>query len=234
MTGSTHQGSGMSAKTRKSLLLLGQTGLFLVSLLLPAPVLAQTSFQTPMTSTPNYWGDPRMGGYNGGYGTYSQPYTGYSVQGSGTPQTSRQLPGGFGGTFRSTSSHANGSNFNASGMFLGGTIAGASLLSGAATRMTSMGRGLGSGMGSGRPSERSQEAADERRRKQEEKIHAELAKAHEENLKRQGIPVREQPAKPTFNQDETQVSQRGLASEKFKDEAEGDLIPGDTAKALSF
>lgn len=244
----------MSAKVCKHLLVLACQALVLLPPI-SLPVFAQS---VQFTSTPNYWGDARMaGGYNA-YGTYSQPYTGYGLPGNGTPLNGRALPATFGLNYNKPR-NGYGAAGNPAGMLMGATILGTGMLAAGASRLATLGRGgigarsaYGDAQSNPQNYSKNQAAADERRRKQEEKIKGELQKAHEDNLKRQGLTANSGGASPSgqnpsdlqsrpqfspqsgLGQPDNQVSERGMASEKLNADSAGDLIPGDTAKALSF
>lgn len=225
-----------------SMLVLVQTSL---------PALAQSannSLIAPQLTTPNYWGDSRV--QSVGMGDYRNPYTGNQVYDNGTTFTNRSLPQNYNSTYYTprNSNNGGGGRGNGMGLVMGaGAIGGAALLMNAG-RMASMRRG-GFHPGSTDPTGYQKDMAEgeKRRQKQEEKLHAELAKAHQENLRRkgqlnpegstlanapQGAPAGNGEFTPVDNKPESMVSERGLASQKFDQPAEP--IPGDSAQALSF
>ncbi len=124
--------------------------------------------------------------------------------------------------------------------------------------------GLGHSTESPAAYQKAQKDAEKRRQTQEEKIRGELAKAHQDNMKKRGlipddqddamsnnlgmgngrpapmaqaqgaVPAQMAGAAPINSQPQSMVSESGLAADKFKNSALPDIEEGDTAKALSF
>lgn len=158
---------------------------------LPA-ALAQYSSTTygpaPLMTAPNYWGDARIN--NTGYGDYRNPYTGQPVYDNGTINTKSTLPAGFSGTnYDNQRGRAStGGGFNPMGLVLGGgMIGGAALMMGAGRMANLRAGGLGHSTESPAAYQKAQKDAEKRRQTQEEKIRGELAKAHQDNLKKRGL-----------------------------------------------
>ena len=214
-------------------LLIGQTAL-------PLGALAQSSNveQAPALTLPNYWGDARVN--NAAYGDYRNPYVGSPVYNNGTVNTKSTLPSNFGATNYDNQRTAggSGSGFNPMGLMMGGAMVGGGALMMGAGRMAALGRGgLGHSMGSSPKAHANAMVKAERRRKeQEEKIQKELAQAHEQNMRKRGLnqPRPEENMARNEAPPPSMVSERGLASQKFQDNVEGEVMEGDTARALSF
>lgn len=234
---------------------------------LPA-ALAQYSSTTygpaPMMTAPNYWGDARIN--NTGYGDYRNPYTGQPVYDNGTVNTKSTLPAGFSGTYydNQRGRASTGGGFNPMGLVVGGgMIGGAALMMNAGRLANLRSGGLGHSTDSPAAYQKAQKDAEKRRQTQEEKIRGELAKAHQDNMKKRGLISDDQdepmsnnlgmgngrpapmaqaqgavPAQmagaPINSQPQSMVSESGLAADKFKNSALPDIEEGDTAKALSF
>lgn len=235
---------------------------------LPA-ALAQYSSTTygpaPMMTAPNYWGDARIN--NTGYGDYRNPYTGQPVYDNGTVNTKSTLPAGFSGTYydNQRGRASTGGGFNPMGLVVGGGMIGGAALMMSAGRLANLrSGGLGHSTESPAAYQKAQKDAEKRRQTQEEKIRGELAKAHQDNMKKRGlipddqddamsnnlgmgngrpapmaqaqgaVPAQMAGAAPINSQPQSMVSESGLAADKFKNSALPDIEEGDTAKALSF